>query len=163
MSATPERKALEALRTPPSPVQRLGAAISRRDWNEVEQAHAIIRDLLDALPAALSPEASAVEAEPVAYRYRYSDPVSGKPVWRNSSGSWNGQQPSETQPLYASPPASAGVREALEPFLSFADHAVEKAESGWVWKNSSRERICDWFGPSDFGLLQHFAPPSPVQ
>lgn len=42
------RKALEALGTPPSPIQRLGAAVSRRDWHEAEQAHEIIRDIIDA-------------------------------------------------------------------------------------------------------------------
>lgn len=41
-------KALDMLGEPPSPIQRLGAAISRRDWREVEQEHAAIRDIVDA-------------------------------------------------------------------------------------------------------------------
>jgi hypothetical protein len=37
--------------------------------------------------------------------------------------------------------------EALEPFSSFAEHAID--DEGWV-ANSGQERICYWFGPSDF-------------
>lgn len=35
-----------------------------------------------------------------AYRYRYTDPASLAPVWRNSSGAWNDQHPAETERLY---------------------------------------------------------------
>lgn len=49
-------KALDALGTPPSPIQRLGAAVSRRDWHEAEQAHEIIRDIIDAARRALTGE-----------------------------------------------------------------------------------------------------------
>lgn len=53
---------------------------------------------------------------------------------------------------------TTSMREVLEPFLTFAETFVEKAEAGWQWKNGSgSDRVCDWFGPSDFGLLQHFA------
>lgn len=47
---------------------------------------------------------NAQEAVPVAWRYRYVDPVSGEPIWRYSNNLWNGQRPSESQPLYAHPP-----------------------------------------------------------
>lgn len=42
------------------------------------------------------------------------------------------------------------AREALEPMASFAEHFVD--ENGWTGTNGSsgRERINDWFGPSDF-------------
>lgn len=62
-------------------------------------------------------------------------------------------------PLYTHPSASAPTEamvEALRPFLSFAEHSVERYDDGWIWKNSGQERICDWFGPSDFGLLANF-------
>lgn len=39
----------------------------------------------------------------------------------------------------------------LEPFISFADHAVD--EHGWSG-STQRERIVDWFGPSDFRRLK---------
>lgn len=55
-----------------------------------------------------------------------------------------------------------GWREALEPFATFAETAVEKTEGGWQWVNLSRDRICDWFGPSDFGLAMHFLSASPA-
>lgn len=58
--------------------------------------------------------------------------------------------------LTLTPPAERVV-EALRPFVTFADISVEKTDDGWVWKNLSQDRICDWFGPTDFGLLQHFA------
>ena len=49
---------------------------------------------------------------------------------------------------------------ALEPFVGFAKEAVERSGDGWVWKSLSRDRICDWFGPSDFGALTHFSAPA---
>ncbi len=59
--------------------------------------------------------------------------------------------------LYAQPASDTALREALEPFLTFAEAAIERTEDGWIWKNLSGDRVRDWFGPSDFGLLQHFA------
>jgi hypothetical protein len=48
--------------------------------------------------------------------------------------------------------------EALKPFTTFAKECVEKTETGWQWSSGlHRDRISDWFGPSDFGLLAHFA------
>ena len=40
-------------------------------------------------------------AEAVAWRYQFSDPMSGKPVWRYSPSLWNGQRPTMAMPLYA--------------------------------------------------------------
>ena len=39
------------------------------------------------------------------------------------------------------------LRGALEPFSSFANENVD--ENGWI-STTHRERIVDWFGPSDF-------------
>jgi hypothetical protein len=64
-----------------------------------------------------------------------------------------------TQPT----PTTAGVTEAMRleamtPFTTFAQETVEKTADGWVWSAGlGRDRICDWFGPSDFGLLLHFS------
>lgn len=56
----------------------------------------------------------------------------------------------------------AEMEAALEPFSTFAAHSVEAADDGWVWVTSGRERICDWFGPSDFGLAKHALPAAPL-
>jgi hypothetical protein len=49
------------------------------------------------------------------------------------------------------------ILEALEPFAKFAEFAVEPYDSGWHWINCSNERICDWFGPTDFGIAAALA------
>lgn len=83
----------------------------------------IIYGLLDeiaALTPAPQPSAAtptAQEAVPVAWRYRYVDPVSGKPIWRYSYNLWNGQRPSESQPLYAHPPQPSEAVAACETVL----------------------------------------------
>ncbi|MFC5385137.1 hypothetical protein ACFPLB_04055 [Aquamicrobium segne] len=59
----------------------------------------------------------------------------------------------ENFPVYTRPSEHA-VTEAAGPFVTFANHAVEKTDGSWVWRTSSNERICDWFGPSDFGALK---------
>jgi len=41
--------------------------------------------------------------EPVSHRYRFIHPISGEPVWRDSSSTWNGQCVQEVQPLFAAP------------------------------------------------------------
>jgi hypothetical protein len=41
--------------------------------------------------------------EPVSHRYRFIHPISGEPVWRDSSPMWNGQCVQEVQPLFAAP------------------------------------------------------------
>lgn len=60
----------------------------------------------------------------------------------------------------ASRRAAQPAVKALEPFVGFAKEAVERSGDGWVWKSLSRDRICDWFGPSDFGALTHFSAPA---
>lgn len=42
----------------------------------------------------------------------------------------------------------ATMREALEPFASFAANNTD--DDGWAGTQCQRERIVDWFGPSDF-------------
>ena len=46
---------------------------------------------------------------------------------------------------------AAEMQEALEPFASYADHSVD--EDGWTGP-MRKERIVDWFGPSDFRLAR---------
>lgn len=41
-------KVLDELGRSPSPIQRLGAAVSRRDWQEVEAAYTVMRDVVEA-------------------------------------------------------------------------------------------------------------------
>ena len=54
----------------------------------------------DSLAAEL---AAARAQEPVSHRYRFTHPISGEPVWRDSSPTWNGQCVQEVQPLFAAP------------------------------------------------------------
>ena len=52
----------------------------------------------------LAAELAAARAqEPVSYRYKFTHPISGEPVWRDSSPMWNGQCVQEVQPLFAAP------------------------------------------------------------
>ena len=45
--------------------------------------------------------------------------------------------------------ASLGVAvKALEPFADFAERNTD--DEGWAGTQCQRERVCDWFGPSDF-------------
>lgn len=53
------------------------------------------------------PAAQGEASIPFAYAYRFTDPLSGAPVWRLSSVTWNGQSPIESRALYLAPPASA--------------------------------------------------------
>lgn len=39
--------------------------------------------------------------EPVAYQYKFIDPLSGNSVWRFDRGPWNAQKPRSSRPLYA--------------------------------------------------------------
>lgn len=64
--------------------------------------------------------------------------------------------PENTTP--ANPAQVTDAAEALKPFTAFAEEAIERSDALWVWKsNIFRDRVCDWFGPSDFGLLIHFS------
>ena len=77
------------------------------------------------IPAPPAATPTAQEAVPVARRYRYVDPVSGKPIWRYSNNLWNGQRPSESQPLYAHPPQpSETVAEAINAVLKWENKLV---------------------------------------
>ena len=83
-----------------------------------------------ALEAALAVEGTA----PVAWRYKYTDPGSGMPVWRDRGGLWNGQMPEESQPLYTTPPA--GIREALEELPDYDAGLLNDYGGGnveWWW------------------------------
>lgn len=66
---------------------------------EVSELYALRKER-DALAAEL---AAARAQEPVSYRYKFTHPISGEPVWRDSSLMWNGQCVQEVQPLFAAP------------------------------------------------------------
>ena len=73
------------------------------------------------LQKALTAAEQAQEAQPVAYRYRYTDPGTGKSVWRDKNGLWNGQLPSGSQALYTSPTIPEGWRLVpIEPTMEMA-------------------------------------------
>lgn len=97
---------------------------------------AAIKEMDEAF-AALTPAPQAAtpteqEAVPVAWRYRYVDPVSGKPIWRYSNNLWNGQRPSESQPLYAHPPQPSekvADTDAIAKAIAFSGEIKERR--GW--------------------------------
>ena len=69
--------------------------------------------------------------KPTAYRYRYTDPISGHPVWRDTSERWNGQLPSGSMPLYSADALHALIEEAVKAGLEMgarngAFHAPER-------------------------------------
>ena len=104
---------------PPHHVEGIGPVVS---------ANAAMRA---ALEAALAVEGT---PEPVAWRHKYTDPGSGKPVWRDRGGLWNGQLPEESQPLYTTPPA--GIREALEELPDYDAGLLNDYGGGnveWWW------------------------------
>lgn len=69
-----------------------------------------------------------VERLPVRTRhYKYSDPVSGKPVWRNEYGTWNGQRPKGSVELYDRQTvelAIAAQRAELDRLRAFIAHVA---------------------------------------
>ena len=71
----------------------------------------------DSLAAEL---AAARAQEPVSYRYKFTHPISGEPVWRDSSPMWNGQCVQEVQPLFAAPVPP--VREPCEQEAPYIGH-----------------------------------------
>lgn len=68
---------------------------------------------------------AAALGEPAAYFYRYSDPFTGRPLWRHDGRPWNGQEAQEVKPLYAMP----------DDALAALDRAKEEA------KQEEREAI----------------------
>jgi hypothetical protein len=77
---------------------------SAEHWNKLAvlryQENCVVERERDALAAEL---AAARAQEPVSHRYRFTHPISGEPVWRDSSPTWNGQCVQEVQPLFAAP------------------------------------------------------------
>jgi hypothetical protein len=67
-------------------------------------------------------DATQPSAEPVAYQYRYADPFSGTPIWRDEPGTWNGQRPKESRALFLHPaPADEAVSHLQEIVDAWAD------------------------------------------
>lgn len=70
-----------------------------------------------------------VERLPVRARhYEYSDPFSGKSVWRNEGGTWNGQQPKGSVELYDRQTVELAITAQREE-LDRVREALEKIES----------------------------------
>ena len=67
---------------------------------------------------------------------------------------WEGRALKAEATISALEAENKRLREVLEPFKTFAEHAVEQVDDSWVWRTSGKERICDWFGPSDFGAAR---------
>ena len=66
--------------------------------------HTNLIDQLQEERCKLAAELAAARAqEPVSHRYKFTHPISGEPVWRDSSPTWNGQCVQEVQPLFAAP------------------------------------------------------------
>ena len=66
--------------------------------------HTNLIDQLQEERCKLAAELAAARAqEPVSHRYRFTHPISGEPVWRDSSPMWNGQCVQEVQQLFAAP------------------------------------------------------------
>ena len=66
--------------------------------------HTNLIDQLQEERCKLAAELAAARAqEPVSHRYRFIHPISGEPVWRDSSSTWNGQCVQEVQQLFAAP------------------------------------------------------------
>jgi hypothetical protein len=104
--------------------QRLAEAEEK--YKSVGSALLLCKEQLDATRAACAEDFAAIKAagfespgellaawenlhkqEPVAYRYRFSDPISGKPVWRSDFYTWNGQKYEESEALYTHPAPQA--------------------------------------------------------
>ena len=49
---------------------------------------------------------------PHSYLYRFGDPMSGVPVWRNSPDQWNGQRPSGFMAMYTADQVEAALTTA---------------------------------------------------
>ena len=83
--------------------------------------HTNLIDQLQEERCKLAAELAAARAqEPVSHRYRFIHPISGEPVWRDSSSTWNGQCVQEVQPLFAAPVPP--VREPCEQEAPYIGH-----------------------------------------
>ena len=83
--------------------------------------HTNLIDQLQEERCKLAAELAAARAqEPVSYRYKFTHPISGEPVWRDSSPTWNGQCVQEVQPLFAAPVPP--VREPCEQEAPYIGH-----------------------------------------
>jgi len=68
--------------------------------------------------------------------YRFADPISGHPVWRFDPGTWNGQKPKESKPLYTHPAPQVAVPEGWR-------HALEEALAMMTSQSMTLERQAD--------------------
>ena len=102
-------------------VAQIGVMVPNVNYPYRETAEAVAAHIITAWNTRTPHPApvTAREAEPVAWMYRYVDPISGNPIWRYSNELWNGQRPRESQPLYAHPPQpSETVAEAADARLA---------------------------------------------
>src|SRR5690554_6154421 len=60
-----------------------------------------INDVYAAFEAGANWQSQQAQGEVVAYQYRFTDPISGTPLWRFDAGPWNAQNPKASRPLYA--------------------------------------------------------------
>lgn len=81
-------------------LSKLEAAEKERDWH-AERCEDTMNEC-----AALRAKIEEMERqEPYSYLYEFSNPIDGRPVWRNVPGYWNAQFPKSSKPLYALPGA----------------------------------------------------------
>ena len=98
----------------------------------------------DSLAAEL---AAARAQEPVSYRYKFTHPISGEPVWRDSSSTWNGQCVQEVQQLFAAPippvrePLSDNTITALRQAIAQPEACTwtETDDEDGIWSSSCGE------------------------
>ena len=93
---------LEAFRLATDAIEALQARVA--DQSAQLTRHTNLIDQLQEERCKLAAELAAARAqEPVSYRYKFTHPISGEPVWRDSSPMWNGQCVQEVQQLFAAP------------------------------------------------------------
>lgn len=83
---------------------------------------------------------------PRSYLYRYTDPMSGKPVWRTDGGFWNGQRPYEAEALYSQVDYTAILARLAraEAALDAVDQVLESRIDQW----ESDDDLSDWAKPA---------------
>jgi hypothetical protein len=131
--------------TPPAPVE--AATIEDADDFTVidERVHPSKAAALDAALEATQP--APVEAEPVAWMRQENGAYPEFTWWPSTADAWRDTS-QNVKALYdhPTPPAVDRLVGALEPFATFAENVDE---NGWK-SNIHKERISDWFGPTDF-------------